>query len=55
MAEHETYGWEGRATDEVHAVMRAKRESHADGWNPDGPVACRVVGSLASCLSRTNG
>ena len=43
MAEDETYRWEGRATDEAHAVVLAKHESQADGWNPDGPVACRVV------------
>ena len=45
MAEDLTYRWEGRATDEAHAVVLAKQESKAHGWSPDGPVACRVVES----------
>jgi hypothetical protein len=43
MAEDLTYRWEGRATDEAHAVVLARSEALADGWHPDGPVACRVV------------
>ena len=43
MAQDQTYRWEGQATDEAHAVVLARHEAQADGWNPDGDVACRVV------------
>lgn len=37
------YRWVRPATDEADAVMLAKAQARADGWNPDGPVAYRVV------------
>ena len=43
MVEDGTYRWRGPATDEAHAVVLARAEASSDGWNPDGPVACRVV------------
>ena len=43
MADDETYTWVGRATDEAHAVVLAKRSASDDGWAPDGPVGYRVV------------
>ena len=45
MADDATYHWRGEATDEAHAVVIARREAAADGWQPDGPIACRVVES----------
>ena len=45
MGEDLTYRWEGRATDDAHAGALGEQESTAEGWSPDGPVACRVVES----------
>lgn len=38
-----TYRWVGLAIDEADAVMVAKAEARAEGWDPGGPVAYRVV------------
>lgn len=43
MAEDPTFVWVGEATDEAHAVVRAKADARADGWEPVGHVAYRVV------------
>ncbi len=43
MAADQCYGWEGATTDEAHAVVLARREARSDGWDPEGPVAYRVV------------
>jgi hypothetical protein len=45
MADDQTFHWVGQATDEAHAVVLAKQDAADEGWDPDGPIACRVVES----------